>query len=49
MINIVFDKYGSYTPGFFISAILMVGIIILMQFIVSRANYYHKKAEANEK
>lgn len=46
MINIIFDKFGSYNPGFILCAVLMTGIIISMQFIISTAHSYQKKAEA---
>jgi len=48
MINFVFDKCGSYTPGFIISAVLMTGIIIGLQFVVNEANRQHKLAEQNQ-
>lgn len=47
MINFVFDKFGSYNPGFIFCAIVMAGVIIAMQFIISTAHRYQKKAEAN--
>jgi MFS family permease len=48
MINLIFDKFGTYNPGFILCAVLMVGIIIAMQFIISRAHFYQKKAEENQ-
>ncbi|MBQ6894325.1 MAG: hypothetical protein IJN40_02390 [Clostridia bacterium] len=48
MINLVFDKFGTYNPGFILCAVLMIGIIIAMQFIISRAHFYQKKAQENE-
>ena len=47
MINIIFDKVGSYTPGLIGSAILMVGIIIGLQFVVNEANRQHKLQSQN--
>lgn len=44
MINIIFDRFGSYNIGFIICALLMIGIIISMQFIINKAHYYQKKA-----
>lgn len=41
-INIVCDEFGSYTPGLICSAVLMVGIIIGLQFIVKEANRQHR-------
>ncbi len=49
MINFIFDKFGSYNPGFILCAFLMIGIIIAMQFIISKAHRYQKKAEESEK
>ena len=46
VINIIFDKFGSYNPGFILCAVLMICIIISMQFIISTAHSYQKKAEA---
>ncbi len=45
VINFIFDKCGSYNPGFILGAILMVGVIIAMQFIISAAHRYQKEAE----
>ncbi len=45
MINLIFDKCGSYNPGFILCSILMVGVIIAMQFIISVAHRYQKEAE----
>ncbi len=47
MINLIFDKFGTYNPGFILCAVLMIGIIIAMQFIISRAHFYQKKAQEN--
>ncbi len=47
MINFVYDKYGTYNPGFIFSAVLMVGVIIALQFIISKAHRYQKEAEKN--
>ena len=47
MINFVFDKFGSYNPGFILCAVVMVGVIIAMQFVISTAHRYQKQAEAN--
>lgn len=48
MINLIFDKFGSYNPGFIFCAVLMIGITIAMQFIISKAHKYQKLAEANQ-
>ena len=47
MINICYDVFGSYAPGFVLSAIMMVGIIIGLQFIVKAGKREQKKAEEN--
>jgi len=46
-INFVFDKFGTYSPGFIFCAIVMVGVIIAMQFVISTGHRYQKKAEDN--
>lgn len=47
MINLIFDKFGSYNPGFILCAVIMVGIIVVMQFVISTAHRYQKKAQEN--
>ena len=46
VINFVFDKYGSYNPGFILCAVLMMVVIIAMQVIISAAHRYQKEAES---
>ncbi len=46
MINLIFDRFGSYNPGFAFCAFLMVGIIIVMQFVISTGHRLQKKIEA---
>ena len=46
MINLIFDRFGSYNPGFAFCAVLMVGIIIVMQFVISTGHRLQKKIEA---
>lgn len=45
MINFIFDKFGSYNPGFILCAFVMVGIIIVMQFVISTAHKHQKRIE----
>lgn len=45
MINFIFDKFGSYNPGFILCAFLMLGIIIVMQFLITASRRYQKAAE----
>ena len=45
MINFIFDKCGSYNPGFILCTIFMIAIIIALQFIISTAHRYQKEAE----
>lgn len=47
MINLIFDKFGSYNPGFILCAVIMIIIIVVMQFVISTAHRYQKKAEEN--
>jgi len=44
--NLCFDLTGSYNVSIYIGITLVVAIMITMQFIISRANKYHKEAEA---
>lgn len=46
IINFVFDKCGSYNPGFILCAVIMLGVIIAMQIIISLAHRYQREAEA---
>ena len=48
MINFIFDLCKSYNPGFIICAVLMVGIIVAMQFLISAAHRYQKESEKSE-
>ncbi|MBQ7036718.1 MAG: MFS transporter [Clostridia bacterium] len=45
MINFIFDKFGSYNPGFILCAILMLGVIIAVQILISAAHRYQREAE----
>lgn len=45
MINSVYDKFGTYNPGFIACAAVMVGIIIAMQFVISTGHKYRKNQE----
>ncbi len=40
--NFVFDQCGTYTPILYISAAVMVGITVVFQFILTRANRRRK-------
>ncbi len=46
IINLVFDKFGTYNPGFILCAVVMVGVIIAMQFVITTAHKYQKLAES---
>ncbi len=45
MINFIFDKFKSYTPGFILCAIIMLITIVVLQFIISTAHRYQKASE----
>lgn len=45
MINLVYDKCGTYSPGFIFCAVVMVGVIIALQFLITTAHKYQKLAE----
>lgn len=47
VINFVFDKFGTYSPGFILCAVVMIGVIIAMQFVISAGHRYQKMAEEN--
>lgn len=46
LLNLCFVKLGSYKPGFFISIILMAGVLVLLQFVLSAANKTRRRIEA---
>lgn len=46
--NLCFDLTGSYNISIYIGITLIVAIMITMQFIINRANKYHKEAETLE-
>lgn len=46
--NLCYDLTKSYNISIYIGIALIVIIMIVMQFIISRANRYHKEAEALE-
>lgn len=48
LINIVFDIFGSYTPGFLLCAVLMVCIIVVLQFVIRAAHHQQKLIETEE-
>lgn len=43
VINFIFDKCGSYNPGFVLCAVLMGITVIVLQFIINASKYYHKE------
>jgi MFS family permease len=43
LINLIFDKFDSYNPGFIFCALLMVFVIVAMQFLISTAQRYHRE------
>ena len=47
VINFVFDRFGTYSPGFIFCAVVMVGVLIAMQFVISTGHRYQKMAEEN--
>ncbi len=51
MINICFDIFKSYTPGFMLCAVMMIAIIIILQFVIRTAHRQQKlvEAEVNQK
>ena len=46
--NLCFDITGSYNISIYIGITLIAVIMVAMQFIINRANRYHKEAEALE-
>ena len=46
IMNICFDKLGSYKLGMLIAAALMVGVVILMQAVITSAHKTRKRFEA---
>lgn len=46
LINWCFDAFGSYTPGFYVGAALMVAVTIGIQIVISLAAKARKEAEA---
>lgn len=44
--NLCYDLTNSYKISIYIGIALIVAIMITMQFIINRANKYHKEAEA---
>lgn len=43
VINFIFDKCGSYNPGFVLCAVLMGITVIVLQFVINASKYYHKE------
>ncbi len=46
--NIVFDITGSYMPALIGSSVLMVGVLVAMHFVISKANRIKKAIIENE-
>ena len=49
LINACFDIFGSYNIGFTGCAIIMVGVIVTLQFVITAAHKKQKEIEAAEK
>ncbi len=43
VINLMYDRFGSYNPGFVICALGMVGVLVTMQFVIKRARKYQSQ------
>jgi hypothetical protein len=46
--NLVYDKLESYSAGLWASGAVMVAVIIVMQFIITKANKVKKQVIADE-
>lgn len=44
--NAIFDSYGSYKPGFIICAVIMLGVVIALQFVINASHRCRKEVEA---
>jgi predicted MFS family arabinose efflux permease len=48
IMNLVYDKLESYSAGLWASGAVMVAVIIVMQFIITKANKVKKQVIADE-
>jgi MFS family permease len=49
LMNLVYDKNGSYSPGLWLSGAIMVAVIVGMQFIINKANKIKAQVVEEEK
>lgn len=48
LINLCFDTFGSYTPGFYVGAALMLAVTVGIQIVITLANIEKKKIAENK-